>query len=163
MQNIDQKASFLKREYIPLLKTLTPDAERKWGKMNMQQMVEHMSDSVRIANGKDPHTLVTPEENLEKMQAFLMSDKPFKENTPNRLLPDDPAEHRHADISAAIAELDGEIQDFFKAFGQDKEKTIMNPFFGALTLDMWVQLLHKHAWHHLKQFGVTPNNEIPTV
>ena len=162
MNNIDQKAHFLKEEYIPLLRTIKPDAERRWGKMNVQQMIEHMSDSVRIANGKDPHTLVTPEENVERMQAFLMSDKPFKENTPNRLLPDEPANHRNSAISEAIEELNTEIQDLFRVFEQDKQKTVMNPFFGALNFDMWVQLLHKHAWHHLNQFGVSQMQETAT-
>ena len=156
MQNIEQKTRFLKEEYIPLLRSIKPDAERKWGKMNVQQMIEHMSDSVRIANGKDPHQLITPEENLERMQAFLMSDKPFKENTPNSLLPDEPATHRKESVAEAIEELNSEIEYLFKVFETDKQKTIMNPFFGALNFEMWVQLLHKHASHHLRQFGVQP-------
>jgi hypothetical protein len=153
MDNIQQKALFLKEEYTRLLRQLDPSAERRWGKMNVQQMVEHMADSVRIANGNDPHELVSPEEHVPKMQAFLMSDKPFKENTPNRLLPDEPVAVRHEDIKASIDELQREIDQLFRVF-EEEGKTVMNPFFGSLNHDMWIQLLHKHAWHHLKQFGV---------
>lgn len=154
MEQIEQKARFLKEEYTPLLRQADPAAERRWGKMNFHQMIEHMSDSVRIGNGKDPHQLVTPEAHVPKMQAFLMSDKPFKENTPNRLIPDEPVPVRHEDIKLSISELQREIDDLFEHFGEDREKTVMNPFFGALNRDMWIQLLHKHAWHHLRQFGI---------
>ena len=51
-------------------------------------------------------------------------------------------------------ELQNEINDFFLFFKDDKNKTFLNPFFGQLNFDMWVQLLHKHAMHHLRQFGV---------
>lgn len=152
--NIETKAKFLREEYVPLLSSLNQDAERRWGKMNVQQMIEHMADSVRIANGRDPHDLVTPEEHVQKMQAFLMSEKPFKENTPNKLLRDEPPPPRHNNIQASLQELQDEINHFFEVFQDNPSKTQMNPFFGALNFDMWVQLLHKHAWHHLRQFGV---------
>jgi len=152
--NIETKAKFLREEYVPLLTGLDQNAERRWGKMNVQQMIEHMADSVRIANGRDPHQLLTPEEHVPRMQAFLMSDKPFKENTPNKLLSDEPAPPRHHTIQASLQELQEEINYFFEVFRDDSSKTQMNPFFGALNFDMWVQLLHKHAWHHLRQFGV---------
>lgn len=154
MNSIENKAKFLREEYTPLLKQLHPNAERRWGKMNVQQMIEHMADSVRIANGRDPHELVSPEEHVPKMQAFLASDKPFKENTPNRLLPDEPAAMRKKDVAASINELQEEIDYFFSVFENEPGKKVMNPFFGDLDFQMWVQLLHKHAWHHLKQFGI---------
>jgi hypothetical protein len=88
------------------------------------------------------------------MQAFLQSDKPFKENTPNKLLPDEPAPAVHDNIQDSLNELQAEIEHFFKEYAQDPEKVVTNPFFGHLDYDMQVQLLYKHAWHHLRQFGV---------
>lgn len=157
MENLDHKKSFLKTEFVAILRKIKPDAQRLWGKMDVQQMVEHMSDSVRIANNRDPHELVTPEENVPKMQAFLMSEKPFRENTPNQLLPDEPVAHKNETMEDALQELQDEIDALFEEFDNaPPEKTVMNPFFGALNFDKWVQLLHKHAWHHLRQFGVEP-------
>jgi len=147
------KRKFLKDEYTGLLGRMNPETKPAWGKMNFQQMVEHMSDSFRIANGKDLQDCITPEEHLPKMRAFLMSDKPFRENTPNVLLPDIPPPVRFDRIEDAIGELQQEIDDFFDVFDQDKHKIITNPFFGDLDYEMWVQLLYKHAWHHLRQFG----------
>lgn len=154
MNNIEKKASFLRNEFTGLLSQLTADTQRRWGKMAAQQMIEHMSYSLRQANGKDIYELVTPEEQVPKMQAFLMSEKPFKENTPNVLIGEDTIPNNRANIADAITELREELDHFFDVFDKEPNKKIMNPFFGELNYEMWVQLLHKHAWHHLNQFGI---------
>lgn len=154
MENIEAKKKFLKEEYTKKLSALDPNAERLWGKMNVQQMIEHMSDYVRIANGRMPMEVITAEEHIPKMHAFIASEKPFKENTPNSLLPDTPAAVRHTNTNDAIAELQNELDHLFEVFGSDPLLSIANPFFGRLNFDMQVQLLHKHGWHHLRQFGV---------
>jgi len=154
MDNIPAKAQFLRNDLAKKLHALDADAPRKWGKMNVQQMIEHMSYSLRQASGKDVYECLTPEENLPRMQAFLASEKPFRENTPNRLLPDEPEAPSKANKEEAIEELQEEINHFFKVFEEDSNKKIMNPFFGLLGYEQWVQLLHKHAWHHLHQFGI---------
>lgn len=155
MENLGTKATFLRNDFVKLLATIDPATKPLWGKMNPQQMVEHMSYAMRQASGKDPYTTITPEEHLPKMQAFLMSEKPFRENTPNQLLPDEPAPAKHTTMQESLDELQSEIDHFFHVYGTDPQKTINNPFFGELNYDMQVQLLHKHAWHHLRQFGIT--------
>lgn len=55
--------------------------------MNAHEMVEHMIGSFKVANGKiGIREIVTPLERLDKLQAFIMSDIPFKENTKNALM-----------------------------------------------------------------------------
>ncbi len=151
---MQEKENFLRHDYLNALGRIAPDMKPAWGKMGVQQMIEHMSDSFMIANGKDPQDCITPPENIGRMQAFVMSDKPFRENTPNALLPDDPQAHRFEDIADSLGELDMQVADFFDVFGEDKRKIITNPFFGDLDYEQWINLLYKHAWHHLKQFGV---------
>src|ERR1043165_5072994 len=106
MENLAEKALFLRNEYIDLLSNLDADAPRKWGKMNVQQMIEHMSDYVRIASGKTPVSIITAEEHIPRMQAFLQSEKKMRENTPNQLLPDGPPALRHTTKQEAIHELE---------------------------------------------------------
>jgi len=154
MENIAAKAHFLKSEYTKKLAELDINAERKWGKMNVQQMIEHMSEYVRIGCGKDVQPLQTPEEHLPKYREFLVSEKPFKENTPNSLLSNTPAAVTRASKEHAIEELQSELDNFFNVFEKDSTQKVTNPFFGELDYDMSVQLLHKHAWHHLRQFGI---------
>ena len=153
MENIAQKAHFLQTEYTKALTQLDADAPRKWGKMNVQQMIEHMSDYVRIASGRTQMEIVTPEDKLPRMQGFLESEKPFMENTPNVLMPDDPTPVKHTSKEDAVKELQSEIDYFFETHNNDPAKKTANPFFGMLNYDQQVQLLHKHAVHHLKQFG----------
>ena len=153
MTNIQEKANFLRNEYTQLLSLLNAEATPVWGKMNVQQMIEHMSDYFRIASGKTPMEIVTEAEKIPRMQGFLASDKLFPENTPNSLMPDIPPPTRHATKQEAIAELQAEIDHFFHVHEADKEKATPNPFFGVLNYDQQVQLLYKHSTHHLRQFG----------
>ncbi len=145
---------FLSEEFTNHLKTLDENSPPVFGKMNVCQMIEHMSDSVRIANGKDPHVIITPEERLKPMKDFLMSEKDFRPNTPNALLPDIPPPCRNSSKAAAILELETEIRDFIRHFENNPGSTLTNPFFGHLNFQEWTRLLHKHALHHLRQFGV---------
>ncbi len=153
MENVAAKADFLQHQLVPLLATINPATKGLWGKMNVHQMIEHMSYSFRQANGRELYTVVTPAEHIPKMQAFLMSEKPFRENTPNVLIGDDTIPEKNATIQEALDELQNEIGHFFEVYKEDG-KSLDNPFFGNLNYDMQVQLLHKHAWHHLKQFGI---------
>ena len=154
--NIEAKAGFLKQEFVPLLKQISSDTLPHWGKMSLQQMVEHFTDYVKIASAKTPHTeFAVPEEKLPKMQEWLKSDKPFKENTPNPILPEVPPPVRNTSINEAFKELQKEIDFFFNVFRDNHQAETRNPFYGDLNYEMNVLLLYKHACHHLRQFGVT--------
>ncbi|MBK7850693.1 MAG: DUF1569 domain-containing protein [Bacteroidetes bacterium] len=151
---MDSKLYFLQRKFIDKLTELDPDTKPLWGNMNVQQMIEHMSESLRIANGKNPHPLITPAEKVQAMKDFLASDKEFRPNTKNILMEETPPELRLKDKTKAIQELENEIKYFVAHFEEHPGTTVTNPFFGHLTFQEWIQLLHKHAKHHLKQFGV---------
>ncbi len=153
MENLQQKAHFLRHEYADTLAKLDVNAPRKWGKMNVLQMIEHMSEYIRIASGRVPMQTVTPEEQLPRMQGFLSSEKPFRENTPNSLMPDEPMPAKFTTKDEAISELRDEIEHFFTAHHGEPDRRTPNPFFGNLDFDQQVQLLYKHATHHLRQFG----------
>jgi hypothetical protein len=154
MEHTQKKIDFLKNDYVPALEALDAGTQGLWGKMNVQQMIEHMSEYISIASGRLPMQIVTPEEHLPRMQAFLATEKQFRENTPNALMADTPPPVKHATITDAVTELKGEIDHFFEAYGSEPGKVLANPFFGMLGFEQQVQLLHKHATHHLRQFGV---------
>jgi len=148
------KKKFLKEDLTNLYATLSPEAKGKWGKMNAQQMVEHMSYSFRVANGKHPEKPAYNPEITQKSYAFMMTEKPFRENTPNQLVPDEPPVWKNKNMKDAIGELQFEIDDFFKVYSGKPDLRIINPFFGNLNFEEQVQLLHKHATHHARQFGL---------
>ena len=149
-----EKLEFLRSTFVNELKKLSSDTPAAFGKMNVQQMIEHMSDSIRYANGKDPQKIITPPERLKLMKDFIMSEKDFRPNTPNSLMSETPVPCKAASLSEAITELEGEIKDFINYFENQPGITSNNPFFGELNYAEWVQGLHKHALHHLRQFGV---------
>lgn len=148
------KLNWFRKNFIDMVKTLPAEAKGKWGVMNAQQMVEHMSYSVRHANGKDRRKLLTPDEQLERMRNFMLSDKQFKENTKNAELPDTAIPVQNPSMQHSVEELEAEIDLMNAHFKADENKSEMNPFFGALNYDEWVHLLHKHAMHHARQFGL---------
>ena len=150
-----EKTEFLKYRFIPLLKQIPSDTKPQWGKMTLQQMVEHFSESVRIASGKTVHiNFVFPAEQIQKNREFVLSEKPFRENTPNPLMPEVPAPVINVSTEEAINELDKEVNFFFTVFEKNNLQVTRSPFFGDLNFEQNIHLLHKHALHHLRQFGV---------
>ena len=150
------KENFLRSRLIPVLQRINHDRVPQWGKMSFHQMVEHMTDVVRVANGHLKMNLVTPVERLPLYREFLMSDKPFKENTKSPVLPKELIPLRTQTLTAAIGKLQEETILFFEAFEKNPQLKTMHPAFGELDFNENVQVLYKHALHHLKQFGVEP-------
>jgi hypothetical protein len=151
-----EKENFLRTRLVPYLQRLDPATPPKWGKMNVQQMIEHYAgDAVRNANGKlKAETIITPPDQLERFREFMMSERPFRENTVNPLMGTDPQPTHFKTIQAAIGALQQELIYFFEVYEKDPMMVIRNPFFGDLNFEQNVQLLYKHALHHLRQFGV---------
>ncbi|MEP6948786.1 MAG: hypothetical protein ABI863_05915 [Ginsengibacter sp.] len=148
------KEIFLKENFIPLLEKLKGDEKGRWGTMNLQQMIEHFADAVKNANGKLILPAVNEGERLQKFRNFLMSEEPFKENTKNPLIAAEGIPIRQRDLPSSINKLKKELDYFFEVFEMHPGLRTGNPFFGELDYDMNIQLLHKHAMHHLKQFGL---------
>jgi hypothetical protein len=150
-----EKTDFLKYRFIPLIKQIPSDTKPGWGKMTLQQMVEHFSDSVRIASGKTSYNdFVFAPEQLQRNREFILSEKPFRENTSNPLMPEVPAPVINVSSEEAITELEKEINFFFNVFEKNNLQVTRSPFFGDLNFEQNVHLLHKHALHHLRQFGL---------
>ncbi|MEO6253978.1 MAG: DinB family protein [Ferruginibacter sp.] len=150
----DQKFNFITKEYIPLLKDLAGDAVGKWGKMNAQQMVEHVAAFFYVSTEKIKFNLVTPLEHLPKYKEFLLSDKEFRENTkaPLNVIGEEALPLRYATMHEALENLEGSIRDFENYFKENTDKATMHPVFGDLNYEEWVLLHYKHITHHLRQF-----------
>ena len=148
------KLDFIQHGVMKKLNSLSSTAIGKWGKMNGQQMVEHLSLIFSASSGKIKATLATPEEYLPKAKEFLWSDKEFRENTkaPSDLVPEEPVPLKHATMPLALQELQDELDYFFKYFDENPGIKTMHPAFGELNFEEWIQGHYKHVVHHLKQF-----------
>ena len=148
------KLNFIKTEFPKLLQNLHPEAKGAWGVMNGQQMVEHMTDAVSQATGKNTLKLRTAPDLVERYKSFAMSDKEFKPNTPNALLSDIPKPIAKTNIQEAINAYNDQVAAFVNYFETNKGSVILNPIFGDLNFEEWTHLFHKHTVHHAKQFGL---------
>ena len=148
------KLTFITDDFIAKLKTLAPDTPSKWGKMNAQQMVEHVSGFFKVSTNQVKFSLVTPEEHLPKFKAFLLSDKEFRENTKAPVLPEEPLPVVHSSLQDAIVELEKQINLFVEKFSSGEIVSSQHPVFGDLNFDEWVLLHYKHVTHHARQFGL---------
>ena len=148
------KEAFLKNDFIPLVSRLKGNEKGEWGVMNSQQMVEHYTDAVKNASGKLILPVLNDGERLQKYRDFLMSEELFKEDIRNPLMPEEGIQLRQPDMISAINKLESELNYFFEAFTTKPELKTGNAFFGQLDYGMNIQLLHKHALHHLRQFGL---------
>lgn len=150
------KLDFIINETIARLKDISPATAAQWGKMNVQQMVEHLSDIFKAASSKKIYPLMTPVEQLPKYKEFLLSDKPFRENTkaPVDIIPDEPFTERRTTYKEAIDELQNDINDFVNYFKNDPTAITRHPVFGDLNFEEWVLFQYKHVTHHLRQFSL---------
>ncbi len=153
-----EKENFLRTRLVFYLQRLDPATPPRWGKMSVQQMIEHFEgDAIQNASGRlKTDQVITPPDHLVRLREFMMSEKPFKENTKNPLMGEEPAPLRYKTVQGAIGALQQELIYFFEAYEKNPDLVIRNPFFGDLNFDQNVQLLYKHALHHLRQFGVEP-------
>jgi len=151
-----EKLNFIKTGVIPRVKTLPANASGKWGKMNGQQMAEHVADFFNVSTEKIKFDLVTPVEHLPKFKEFLLSDKQFRENTkaPVNIVGEEPYPLRCANMEEAVDGLAASIGSFENYFRENPGKKTTHPVFGELNFEEWVLLHFKHVTHHLRQFGL---------
>lgn len=149
------KEFFLKTNYVDKLRNIDPNSLGLWGKMNVHQMAEHMVLAFKTANGKiKVEEIITPPEKIQRSQEFILSDIPFKENTKNVLLPSEPFPIRNGNYQEVLDKLEAEIVEMFRVYDENPDLKLRNPIFGDLDRNLQIHLLHKHATHHLKQFGL---------
>ncbi len=153
---ITEKSSFLKDEMFALLNNFSELHNNKWGKMNAQQMIEHLRDFFMVSTGELYFELAVPEEYLPKYREFLMSDKEFRENTkaPPSVLGEEPLPQRFSSLEEAKLALQKAVNCFFEYFQKNQDAKTLHPAFGKLNFDDWVLLHYKHVRHHFRQFGL---------
>lgn len=151
-----QKALYIRTSFPESVAHLSADTEALWGKMSVQQMVEHVTGFFKVSTNELHFPLVTPEEHLPKFKEFLLSDKQFRENTKAPVLPEEPLPVTTPDLSMAISHLRAAIEKFFQFYELHPDLKIAHPVFGPLNFEEWILLHYKHVTHHARQFGLLP-------
>jgi oxepin-CoA hydrolase/3-oxo-5,6-dehydrosuberyl-CoA semialdehyde dehydrogenase len=149
-------ATFLKKEFLPLLHSIPEEAAPVFGKMNPRQMTEHLLESLNQSNGTLRVAVITPEEKLPGLKTFLLSDKSFRPETAHPLLPKLPSPPQLPSYDAAKEGVEIALYGFFERFSSREHETENHQVFGPLNYEEWVIMHYKHLTHHLRQFAALP-------
>ncbi len=139
---------------IELLNKLKPEDEPAWGRMTPQHMVEHLIYTFEGSNGKREFQCLSPAEKLPKLKRILMSDRPFPKGFITPLTGDKLMQLRFKNLYVSIILLKKEILYFHTYFENNKDARPINPTFGELNKEEWIQFHNKHINHHFSQFNL---------
>jgi len=134
--------------YNRLLK-LTPSAQRKWGKMNVVQMLNHLKvatgSAIKAYQLKDESSFLT--RGIIKFIALRVL----------RQLPKNaPAPKGFKIEMGHILDFDAEKEqalNMLKRSYMSTYKVYPHPLFGVMSRTLWGRLVYRHFDHHLRQFG----------
>ena len=138
----------VKQDIIDRINKLTPQTQRLWGKMNVEQMLAHVQLPISCAYGTHQVKgsfilkLLGP-----LFKGVLYNEKPYKQG-----LPTDPTY-----IVAGSKNFDAEKQILLELVNKFSPETVVlenHPIWGKITKEQWGKSTWKHLDHHLKQFGV---------
>ncbi len=149
MQNLFEKDIY--EEMIRRLDALGAESRRRWGKMNVAQMLAHCKEAFKVplSDHKMPRSILGLLFGW-MIKAKLYNDEPWKKNlptAPNFIIKDE----RY--FEKEKQELVAMINQFHNA-GPGNVGKYPHPMFGSFTPEQWGQSMYKHLDHHFKQFGV---------
>ena len=138
----------VKQAIVARINKLTPESQRRWGKMDVSQMLAHVQLPISCAYGTHQvkgsfiMKLLGP-----LFKSVLYNGKPYKQG-----LPTDPS-YVIVDSKNFEAERQGLLEKLNR-FSRDNIILENHPVWGKLSKDQWSKATWKHLDHHLTQFGV---------
>jgi hypothetical protein len=147
-------AESIKSEAIHRIEKLSPSTPAKWGKMNVNQMLCHCADQLRLANGTKPSKFVGNFmlTTVFKWLALTVLKAPKgKVETVKELKQGRGGTNptNFDNDKKALIDLIGNFDESFKT-----NKTVIHPAFGKMNHWQYGRLAYVHLDHHLNQFGV---------
>jgi hypothetical protein len=143
-----------KAELIARLAKLTPQTERRWGRMTAHQMVCHLGDACRMALRQKP---VSDDTNLLKRTVIkwlaLYAPLQWRAGIVTRPEIDQQiAGTCPADFGSDVAE----VRTFLDTIAKNGLRGTwpIHPVFGKMSASQWLRWAYLHTDHHLRQFGV---------
>src|SRR5262245_56734049 len=142
--NQDDRAEITNR-----LRSLSASSTRRWGSMDVEGMLQHLSLSARMTLGELP----VESKSKRMFQVFplkhlILYVVPFPKGAPTA------PELKPAD-AASFEEERGAVLELLERIGTGPQEGAgpAHPLFGPLTWREWGVATYKHTDHHLKQFG----------
>lgn len=136
------------------LSVLKENSKPLFGKMNAQQMIEHLSAVTQIANGNWNINVFVSDDKTTRRKPFLDTENELQTGFKASFLAEEPNLLKFNSIDEAVNDLINQINLFVKVFTDDKNRKVVHPFFGELNFDYWKKFQVKHFTHHFKQFDL---------
>lgn len=151
MKNICHQKDF--EETVNRIKRLTHDSKGLWGRMNVNQMICHVSDPIRGALGKREYKDAGSFLLHTVFKWVFLYVMPFPKN-----LPTDPEFNQLKGTGTPVTNFDTDRQTLLQLLDQlnakDETATLVrHPMFGNLSRWEWGRITYQHLDHHLRQFG----------
>ena len=141
------------QQYINRINELTPNTQRKWGKMSVNQMLAHLNVPYSFIFEPEKHkkpSFIVKFILTAFVKSKIVNEKPYKQN-----LPTSPAfiisdERNFEDEKKKLIGNLQRVQQLGSTAFDGKENTS----FGKMSSQEWNNMLAKHLNHHLEQFSV---------
>lgn len=142
-------------ELIGRVKNLIPDSKGKWGRLNSQQMVRHLSEACRMAFDEvqvpDQSNFLT--RTMVKWLFLSNVKPPGREKGKIKTFP--PIDIVERNIS--VSDMETEIKNYSALLDRMNNANILSnkhPLFGKMSREDWGYLTYAHGDYHLTQFNV---------
>lgn len=134
------------------LALLTPESQRQWGTMSVEQMLVHCRKAMETAVGdRKLNTNLILKMFGKAIKKKMFSAPRFAKNAPTA-----PQYKVGADEAEAFQTELKRLADMIARFekGPDVIPNKKHPVFGLMTDEEWGRLHYMHLDHHFRQFGV---------
>jgi hypothetical protein len=137
----------VRRSLQERIERINSESRPLWGKMNAEQMLTHLMQSMRMAVGE----LTTQSKKIPirypPLRQLVVYVLPWPKGSPTapELIPAD---------SETIADSKRELSRLAEKFVSHTGPWPEHPAFGNLGRTAWGVLVRRHVDHHLRQFGV---------
>lgn len=139
------------QELLNRLSKLTPETQRLWGKMHVDQMLAHLAETLEVSLGHKHVKRGFLSYWLGPLvKTVFLNPKPLAKSAPTS----------KEFIIADTRNFEKERQrvtvllEEFQTKGPSGVTKEAHVFFGHLTPEQWARGMYKHTDHHLRQFGV---------
>ena len=151
---------FMKNIMPKALKNLQDDTKALWGKMQAQDMVEHLEVNILTSMIlKDvPHQ--TPNKKQVLGRNLIYTKIKMGRNLSNPSLKYGLPPHKYQDVRIAVNKLIEKISLFFNIFAKKPTSYSLNMFLGDLNYAENLAFHYKHCKHHITQFGLIEDDDI---
>ena len=141
-----------RHELLRRLRTVRPESDARWGRMSAHQMICHLADAFRMANGDKEVSTASGrlQRSIIKWIALYLPVS-WPVGIPTRPETDQTiGGTRPTEFASDVAEVERLLM---KTAGQTPPAWPEHPIFGRMSHRAWLRWGYLHTDHHLRQFG----------